>query len=48
MEKQRAKAAERARRKINREENPTPFGLIEPFEPEEPNDEAPETTEPAE
>jgi hypothetical protein len=33
MEKQRAKAAERARRKIDREANPTGF-VIEAFDPE--------------
>jgi hypothetical protein len=34
MEKQRAKAAERARRKIDREANPTGF-VIEAFDPDE-------------
>jgi hypothetical protein len=52
MEKQRAKAAERARRKIDREANPTGY-VIEAFdpdeetgEPEESGEETPETHTP--
>jgi hypothetical protein len=39
MEKQRAKAAERARRKMDREANPTGF-VIEAFDPDAEGDEA--------
>jgi hypothetical protein len=47
MEKQRAKAGERARRKVDREANPTGF-VIEAFDPAdvglpEEDDETPET-----
>ena len=45
MEKQRAKAAERARRKIDREANPTGF-VIEAFDPDAEGDEAPEVEGP--
>jgi hypothetical protein len=41
MEKQRAKAAERARRKIEREANPTGY-VIEAFDPDAEGDEAAE------
>jgi hypothetical protein len=37
MEKQRAKAAERARRKLDREANPTGF-VIEAFDPDDTGD----------
>jgi hypothetical protein len=45
MEKQRAKAAERARRKIDREANPTGF-VIEAFDPDAEGDETPEAEGP--
>lgn len=45
MEKQRAKAAERARRKVDREANPTGY-IIEAYDPDE-VDEVDEAAEPA-
>ena len=45
MEKQRAKAAERARRKIDREANPTGY-IIEAFDPDAEAEESSETEGP--